>query len=114
MFSSKEDMSVITDPKLVEHLITKIAVKGYTNIALVESQNVFGNWFKNREVENVAFHAGYKPTNYRIVDLTMDVVAYIYPGPLEHTLQGRHGEMQIFGFLLPRTKLIFPAIIPSQ
>jgi uncharacterized protein (DUF362 family) len=89
MFASKEDMSVITDPELVEHLITKIAGKGYTNIALVESQNVFGNWFKNREVENVAFHAGYTPTNYRIVDLTMDVVAHVYPGTLGTYLVGK-------------------------
>jgi uncharacterized protein (DUF362 family) len=89
MFASKEDMSVITDPKLVEHLITKIADKGYTNIALVESQNVFGNWFKNRDVGNVAFHAGYKPTNYRIVDLTMDVVAHVYPGTLGTYLVGK-------------------------
>ena len=89
MFASKEDMSVITDPKLVEYLITKIAGKGYTNIALVESQNVFGNWFKNREVENVAFHAGYEPTNYRIVDLTMDVVAHVYPGTLGTYLVGK-------------------------
>ncbi len=78
MFYSKEDMSVITEPALVEHLITKIADKGYTNIALVESQNVFGNWFENRDVENVACHAGYTKTNYRVVDLTMDVAAHVY------------------------------------
>lgn len=89
MFYSKEDISVITEPGLVEHLITKIAGKGYTNIALVESQNVFGNWFKNREVENVAFHAGYKPINYRIVDLTMDVVAHVYPDTLGTYLVGK-------------------------
>lgn len=89
MFYSKEDMSVITDPELVEHLITKIAGKGYTNIALVESQNVFGNWFKNREVENVAFHAGYKPINYHIVDITIDAVEHDYPGTLGTYLVGK-------------------------
>jgi len=51
MFYSKDDMSVITEPGLVEHLIDKIAEKGYSNIAVVESQNVFGNWFDKREVE---------------------------------------------------------------
>ncbi len=91
MFYSKEDMSVITEPALVEHLIDKIAEKGYTNIALVESQNVFGNWFGNRDVENVAQVAGYKikPTNYRRVDLTMDVVAHVYKGSLGTYLVGK-------------------------
>lgn len=83
MFYSKDDMSVITEPALVEHFIDKIAEKGYSNIAVVESQNVFGNWFDKRDVENVADVAGYKqkkhsPPKYRIVDLTMDVVAHVY------------------------------------
>ncbi len=80
MFYSKKDMSVITEPALVEHLINKLVERGYTNIALVESQNVYGNWFKNREVENVAQHAGYNPRNYRIVDLTLDAVSHTYKG----------------------------------
>ncbi len=39
MYYKKHDMSIITEPALVEQLINKIAEKGYTNIALVESQN---------------------------------------------------------------------------
>jgi uncharacterized protein (DUF362 family) len=79
---TKDDMCIITEPVLVEHLINKIAEKGFVNIALVESQNVFGNWFKNREVENVAKEAGYIPTNYHIVDLTLNVVSHVYKGSL--------------------------------
>ncbi|NJD77861.1 MAG: DUF362 domain-containing protein [Candidatus Methanoperedens sp.] len=80
MFYNIKDLSVITDPELVEHLIKKIADKGYTNIALVESQNVFGNWFENRDVISVAKAAGYnaESTDYRIIDLTMDVTAHVY------------------------------------
>lgn len=80
MFYSEKDMCVITEPKLVEHLINIIAEKGYTNIALVESQNTFGNWFENRDVKNVAKQARYNPnpTNYRVVDLTLDAVAHVY------------------------------------
>src|SRR3990172_1575337 len=89
MFYSKEDMSVITEPALVEHLINKMAEKGFTNIALVESQNVYGNWFRNREVENVAKHAGYEGRNYRIVDLTKDAVAHQYKGSLGMYLVGK-------------------------
>lgn len=94
MFYSKDDMSVITEPALVEHLIDKIAEKGYSNIAVVESQNVFGNWFDKRDVENVADVAGYKPkkhnqSKYHIVDLTMDVAAHIYKGSLGTYLVGK-------------------------
>jgi uncharacterized protein (DUF362 family) len=71
-----------------------MAEKGYTNIAMVESQNVFGNWFDKRDVPHVAKVAGYDPekydpTKYRIVDLTMDVVAHIYKGPLGVYLVGK-------------------------
>ena len=107
MFYSKEDMSVITEPVLVEHLITKIADKGYTNIVLAESQNVFGNWFKNRDVENVAFHAGYSPTNYRIVDLTMDVVAHVYPGTLGTYLVGKTWKDADFRISFAKNKTHF-------
>ncbi|KCZ72464.1 hypothetical protein ANME2D_00891 [Candidatus Methanoperedens nitroreducens] len=89
MYYKKNDINVITEPALVEHLINKIAAKGYTNIALVESQNVFGNWFENRDVLNVADQAGYNPINYRIVDLTMDVVAHVYKGSLGTYLVGK-------------------------
>src|SRR3989304_7142037 len=82
MFYSRDDMNIVTEPALVEHLINKISEKGFTNIALVESQNVYGNWFKNREVENVARHTGYNPHNYRIVDLTLDAVSHTYKGEL--------------------------------
>ena len=86
MFYNIEDLSVITEPALVEHLIKKITEKGYTNIALVESQNVFGNWFENRDVKKVAKEAGYntESTEYRIIDLTMDVTAHIYKDSPDH------------------------------
>lgn len=89
MFYSKKDMSVITEPALVEHLINKIVERGFTNIAVVESRNVYGNWFRNRRVENVAIHAGYNPTNYSIVDLTEDAVSHTYKGSLGKYLAGK-------------------------
>lgn len=89
MHYSRNDMSPNTEPALVEHLINMLAERGLTNIALVESQNSYGNYFKNREVENVARHAGYNPTNYRIVDLTLDAVAHTYKGSLGTYLVGK-------------------------
>lgn len=87
MFYSKRDMSVITEPALVEHLVDRLVDRGFTNVALVESQNVYGNWFENREVTTVARYAGYRPTNYRIVDLTEEAVEHRYSGTLNlHTV----------------------------
>lgn len=87
MFYSREDMSVITEPALVEHLVDRLVDRGFTNVAVVESQNVYGNWFENREVATVARYAGYRPTNYRIVDLTGEAVEHRYSGTLDlHTV----------------------------
>jgi uncharacterized protein (DUF362 family) len=112
MFYSKDDMSVITEPALVEHLIDKIAEKGYSNIAVVESQNVFGNWFDKRDVENVADVAGYEPKKhnppkYRIVDLTMDVVAHIYKGSLGTYLAGKTWKEADFRISFAKNKTHF-------
>ncbi len=86
MTYSKKDMSVMTDPKFVEHLIDKIAKKGYSNITVIESQNIFGNWFENRDVKTVAKYIGYsEDKNYKIVDITEEKVPYDYGGRLgEH------------------------------
>jgi Uncharacterized conserved protein len=83
---SKRDISTYTDPELVEALVTRIAERGYPNIAIVESQSTYGNYYSNREVLKVAEHVGYSTTkNYRIVDLTEEKVPFDYGGRL-----GRH------------------------
>lgn len=83
---SKKDISTYTDPELVEHLINRIAGRGFPNIAVVEAQSTLGNYYKNREVVKVAEYVGYSTDkNYRIVDLTEEMVPYDYGGRL-----GRH------------------------
>lgn len=80
---SKKDHSSYTDPMLVEALINKIAEKGFWNIAIVEAQSTYGNYYKNREVVKVAEYIGYSTgKNYRIVDLTEEMVPYDYGGRL--------------------------------
>lgn len=79
----KKDISTYTDPTLVEHLVDKIVEKGFSNITLVEAQSTLGNYYKNREVVKVAKYIGYSTTkNYRIVDLTEEMVPYDYGGRL--------------------------------
>ncbi|MFC1717019.1 DUF362 domain-containing protein [Candidatus Poribacteria bacterium] len=83
---SRKDTSSYTDPELVESLIDKIAERGFPNIAIVEAQSTYGNYYKNREVVKVAEYVGYSTSkNYRIVDLTEEMVPYDYGGRLgEH------------------------------
>lgn len=79
----RKDISTYTDPALVEYLIDRIWQKGYVNIALVEAQSTYGNYYNNREVVKVAEYAGYsRNKNYRIVDLTEEMVPYDYGGRL--------------------------------
>ena len=59
MFVSKAEMDVVTSPDLVEHLFGIIKEAGYKNVFLIESQNVYSNWYKNRSVNQVAKAAGY-------------------------------------------------------
>ena len=80
---SKQDISTFTDPELVEALVDRIYAKGYKNITLVEAQSTYGNYYRNREVLKVAQYIGYSTDkNYRLVDLTEEMVPYDFGGRL--------------------------------
>ncbi|MDI6798220.1 MAG: DUF362 domain-containing protein [Desulfatibacillaceae bacterium] len=59
MMLRRSDVGVYTDPFLVIHLLRLLLARGYTNLAVVESQNLYGNWFLNRSVPSVAARCGY-------------------------------------------------------
>jgi hypothetical protein len=59
MLLRKNDVGIYTDPMLVIHLLRLLLKRGFTNLAVVESQNLFGNWFLNRGVTQIAAQAGY-------------------------------------------------------
>jgi len=87
---SPEDRSTFTDPALVEHLVTRLIEAGYREIAVVEAQSCYGNFFHDREVENVARVAGYEPRGrYRIADLTEEAEPHRFSGTLGDHLVGR-------------------------
>ncbi|HEY6002583.1 MAG TPA: DUF362 domain-containing protein [Anaeromyxobacter sp.] len=80
---SERDRSTFTDPALVEHLVDGLRARGFRDIAVVEAQSAYGNFFYDREVKNVARVAGYEPRDrYRIVDLTEERVPHRFSGPL--------------------------------
>lgn len=82
MAYSKKDPSTITDPELVEYLIDRIVELGFTNIAVVESENAYSTYFKNRSVIPVSKYFGYSEKNYRLVDLTEEKIPFDYGGRL--------------------------------
>lgn len=83
---SEHDRSTFTDPELVEHLVDWLRARGFTNLAVVEAQSAYGNYFFDRGVRHVAEVVGYAPRGrYRIVDLTEEMVPHRFDGPLgEH------------------------------
>jgi len=71
---SKKDISTFTDPILVEYLVDRIYERGYRNIAVADARSSYGGFFKNREVKTVAKYIGLSEKNYRIIDLSEDLV----------------------------------------
>jgi uncharacterized protein (DUF362 family) len=79
---SRRDVSTFTDPALVEHLVDRIYERGYRNLAVAEARSSYGIFFTNREVKTVAEYIGLSEKNYRIIDLSEDLMPYRYSGKL--------------------------------
>lgn len=82
---SRKDISTFTDPALVEYLVDRIYSLGYRNLTVAEAKSTYGIFFTNREVKTIAEYIGLSGKNYRIIDLSEDLVPYQYAGKLgEH------------------------------
>ncbi|MCZ6691311.1 MAG: DUF362 domain-containing protein [Planctomycetota bacterium] len=78
-----EDPPVVyTDPVLVERWIAKLAEAGYPRVCVVEAQNVYSLWYKNRSVNHVARVIGLKGHGYEVRDLTNEQFPFDYGGIL--------------------------------
>jgi len=107
MFTHKEDLpATYVDPTLVEHLIKMLQDQGYKNIKVVEAQNIYGNWYENRTVKNVAKAAGYNPEDkdYEICDLTEETMEYDYGGKLQKHLVGKSWKEADFRISFAKNK----------
>jgi len=89
MIYHREHLHVGTDPELAEHLVKRMREEGYTNITLVESQNLYTVWFPKRTVAHVAKVVGYTLKGYTLVDLTEEAEPYDYKGKLKEDFVGR-------------------------
>jgi uncharacterized protein (DUF362 family) len=81
----EEDSPVYTDPALVEELLAGLRERGFRNLTVVESRNVYDYSYQGRGVRAVAAMAGYSADGYRIEDLSEQPVPFDYGGVL-----GRH------------------------
>lgn len=85
----EEASPVYTDPQLVERLIAVIRDRGFTNVAVVESRNVYDYSYQKRCVPAVAAMAGYSSDGYRIEDLSEQMEPFDYGGVLGEHVVGR-------------------------
>lgn len=85
----EKDSPVYTDPELVECLIGELNASGFTNIAVVESRNVYDYSYRGRAVPAVAMMAGYSGVGYRIEDLSEQKERFDYGGVLGEHYVGR-------------------------
>ncbi len=69
---SREDMSTVVHPEVVEVLAQKLREWGATDVAVIETPMVYDRFFANRSVAEVAEYFGYTSPLYRIVDVSED------------------------------------------
>lgn len=86
---TSNDPSAQTDPELVHHLIAQLRARDFTAIKVVESRNVLGKWYSNRDVRTVAKVTGYTGMDYEIVDLSDEAEPYDFGGAFGKDFVGR-------------------------
>ena len=70
---NKRDRTTFTDPALVGRLVEIMRKAGFENIAVVEAQSTYGEYFERRSVPEMAEYLNYDgKAGYRIVDMTED------------------------------------------
>ena len=74
----RRDISVITDPVLVETLADFLRALGCGDVAVIEARNIYDQFYKNRNVQQVADYFGFNSPHYRVVDGSEDQVPHSY------------------------------------
>jgi uncharacterized protein (DUF362 family) len=85
----ESDSPVYTDPALVEDLIRQLQEQGFTNVIVVEAENVYNYSYQGRRVQAVAALCGYTGNGYRILSMTEDRVPFNYGEQLGRHIIGR-------------------------
>lgn len=74
----QKDYSPLVDSKLIPELARFLREKGCVDIAVLESPNIYDQFFKNRSVFEVAQYFSITSPEYRLVDISEDQVSHDY------------------------------------
>jgi uncharacterized protein (DUF362 family) len=74
----RRDVSVVTDPELLHDLAGFLREQGCADVAVVESANIYDQFFRNRTVDEVGRYFGLASSHYRLVDASADQVPHEY------------------------------------
>jgi uncharacterized protein (DUF362 family) len=75
---AKKDRSIITDPELLRELADFLRARGFGNAVLVESANIYDQFFEHRSVGEVAEYFGMRECGLPLVDASNDQVGHAY------------------------------------
>jgi uncharacterized protein (DUF362 family) len=73
-----KDRSIITDAELLRELAAFLRERGYSQTVLVESANIYDQFYARRGVPEVAAYFGMSETGLQIVDASKDQVPHTY------------------------------------
>lgn len=85
----RKDRSPITDPELLQELARYLHDCGCRNLTVVEAQNIYDRFYRNRSVAEVARYFGLESPLYQVVDLSEEQVSYPYARGLAQYTVGR-------------------------
>jgi uncharacterized protein (DUF362 family) len=75
---ARKDRSIITDPELLRELANFLRGLGYGNAVIVESANIYDQFFEHRSVAELAAYFGIQECGLPIVDASDDQVPHAY------------------------------------
>jgi len=75
---ARKDRSIITDPELLRELANFLRELGCGNAVIVESANIYDQFFEHRSVAEVAAYFGMQECGVPIVDASSEQVSHAY------------------------------------
>ncbi len=75
---ARKDRSIITDPELLRELADFLRARGCGNAVLVESANIYDQFFEHRNVAEVAAYFGMEECGLTVVDASNDQIPHSY------------------------------------
>lgn len=72
----RDDLSVVTSPKLLRELVAVLRERGCEDVALVEGAAIYDWHYENRSVASVARYLGLDELGARVVDVEDDLVPH--------------------------------------